>query len=105
MRRFHIAERRLLETFIALRRFPTERLPMPSPSSSPARPALKRGDRVSWNTSQGVTTGKVTKKVTGTAKAGGHTAKASKAQPEYEVQSEKSGKKAIHKAEALHKPK
>jgi hypothetical protein len=65
--------------------------------------SLQPGDAVNWQTPQGVTSGKVTRKVTGTAKAGGHTAKASKAEPEYEVRSDKSGKKAIHKPGALHK--
>lgn len=61
----------------------------------------KVGDKVAWRTSQGKTTGVVTRKVTGTATVKGHTAKATKAHPEFEVQSSKSGKKAIHKAEAL----
>lgn len=64
---------------------------------------LKKGDPVEWNTSQGKTTGKVTKKVTGTDKAGGHTAKASSSEPQYEVKSDKSGKTAIHKPDALAK--
>ena len=37
---------------------------------------LKAGDQVEWNTSQGKTRGVVTRKVTGAAKAGGHTAHA-----------------------------
>ncbi|ADU36527.1 DUF2945 domain-containing protein [Variovorax paradoxus] len=61
----------------------------------------KPGDKVAWTTSQGKTTGVVTRKVTGTASVKGHTAKATKAHPEFEVKSSKSGKKAIHKAEAL----
>ncbi|KIQ36210.1 hypothetical protein RT97_01995 [Variovorax paradoxus] len=63
----------------------------------------KAGDKVAWNTSQGKTTGVVTRKVTGTAHVKGHTAKATKDDPEFEVRSSKSGKKAIHKAGALHK--
>jgi len=65
--------------------------------------ALKKGDHVEWNTSQGKTAGTVTKKVTGTAKAGGHTAKASSGDPQYEVKSDKTGKTAIHKPDALKK--
>lgn len=71
-------------------------------SPSPSR-SLKPGDHVTWNTSQGKTDGTVTRKVTGTAKAGGHTAKASASNPEYEVKSGKSGKTAIHKPGALKK--
>lgn len=67
--------------------------------------ALKPGDKVRWNTSQGPTEGTVQRKVTGRAKAGGHTAQATKDAPQYEVQSAKSGKTAIHKAEALKKKK
>ncbi|MDQ2780611.1 MAG: DUF2945 domain-containing protein [Pseudomonadota bacterium] len=74
----------------------------PSPTGK-----LKQGDEVTWNTSQGTTEGTITRKVTGTAyvkgDAGGHTAKASKAEPQYEVESAKTGKKAIHKPGALHK--
>jgi hypothetical protein len=65
--------------------------------------AIKTGDHVEWDTSQGKTQGKVTKKVTATAKVKGHTAKASKEEPQYEVKSDKSGKTAIHKPEELKK--
>jgi hypothetical protein len=64
---------------------------------------LSKGDKVQWETSQGRTEGAVTRKVTGQAKAGGHVAKASPRNPQYEVQSSKSGKAAIHKASALKK--
>ena len=66
-------------------------------------PSLKTGDHVEWETSQGKTEGTVTRKVTGKAKAGGHTAKASTQEPQFEVRSDKSGKTAIHKPEALKK--
>lgn len=62
---------------------------------------LKPGTKVKWDTPQGETQGTVTRKVTGSAKAGGHTAKASEAEPQYEVKSDKSGKTAIHKPDAL----
>lgn len=61
------------------------------------------GDAVEWQTPQGKTHGSVTRKLTRTAKAGGHTAKASAAEPQFEVRSAKTGKKAIHKPEALTK--
>jgi hypothetical protein len=64
---------------------------------------LKRGDKVEWNTPQGKTQGTVTRKVTGTAQAGGHPAKATPDDPQFEVKSDKSGKPAIHKADALKK--
>lgn len=62
---------------------------------------LSKGDKVQWETSQGRTEGTVTRKVTAAAKAGGHTAKATPDHPEYEVKSDRSGKTAIHKPEAL----
>ena len=58
---------------------------------------LKPGDHVQWNTPQGRTTGKVKKKLTAAKKIKGHVAKASKENPEYLVQSDKSGKQAAHK--------
>ena len=65
---------------------------------------LKAGDHVEWNTSQGKTHGVVTRKATGTAKAGKHVAHATPSAPEYEVKSDKSGKTAIHRPDALKKP-
>jgi hypothetical protein len=62
---------------------------------------LTKGDKVRWDTSQGETHGTVLSKVTGTAKAGGHTAKASKDEPQYRVKSAKTGKEAIHRSEEL----
>lgn len=68
-----------------------------------AQKSLKVGDAVTWETPQGKTHGKVVKKETGTSKAGGHTAKASKSEPQFRVKSDKSGKEAVHKPEALKK--
>ena len=64
---------------------------------------FKTGDKVEWDTSQGKTHGEVVKKETSTTKAGGHTAKASKAEPQYRVKSDKSGKEAVHRPEELKK--
>ena len=64
---------------------------------------FKKGDHVTWGTPQGPTTGTVVKKETGTTKAGGHTAKATKDEPQYRVKSDKSGKEAVHKPEELKK--
>ena len=66
-------------------------------------PSLKRGDKVEWNTSQGVTNGTVVRAVTSTTHVKGHTAKATARHPEVEVRSAKSGKPAVHKASALKK--
>ena len=63
----------------------------------------KKGDKVSWGTSQGKTQGTVEKIVTSATKVKGFTAKASKEHPEVMVKSAKSGKVAVHKPEELKK--
>ncbi|MBA3652344.1 MAG: DUF2945 domain-containing protein [Chthoniobacterales bacterium] len=52
---------------------------------------LKAGDEVEWQTSQGKTSGVVKKKLTSKRKIKSHVVAASKANPEYLVQSKKSG--------------
>ena len=64
---------------------------------------FSKGDDVEWNTSQGKTTGKVIKKVTKSTKVGDYTAKASKENPQYEVETTKSHKVAVHKPDSLKK--
>jgi hypothetical protein len=61
------------------------------------------GDEVEWNTPQGKTRGTVKKKLTSRTEVGGQTIAASEDHPRYLVESEKSGKEAAHKAEALDK--
>ena len=65
--------------------------------------SFKAGDKVAWDSSGGHSTGKVVKKITGTAKVKGHTAKATPDKPEYLVKSDKSDGEAIHKPSALKK--
>ncbi|HEX6982552.1 MAG TPA: DUF2945 domain-containing protein [Balneolaceae bacterium] len=64
---------------------------------------LKKGDKVEWNTSQGKTRGTVKKKLTEPTHIKEHKVDASKDHPEYLVVSDKSGKEAAHKPEALKK--
>ena len=64
---------------------------------------FKPGDHVKWGTPQGETQGVVVKKEAGEARVKGHVAHASNDHPEYWVKSDKSGKEAIHKPEALKK--
>lgn len=66
---------------------------------------FKKGDQVEWKTSQGTTEGEVKKKITEPTDFKGHHFDASKENPEYLVESDKSGKEAIHKADALKKTK
>jgi hypothetical protein len=65
--------------------------------------ALKSGDHVEWETSQGKTAGVVKKKLTSKTKIKTHTVAASKENPQYLVESEKTGGVAAHKPEALKK--
>jgi hypothetical protein len=64
---------------------------------------FKEGDKVEWNTPQGKTSGKVKKKLTSRTEVGGQTVAASEDDPRYLVESEKSGKQAAHKPNALEK--
>jgi hypothetical protein len=64
---------------------------------------LKKGDRVSWNTSQGRTTGRIVRRLTSPTKIKSHRVAASKDNPEYLVESDASGEQAAHKPDALRK--
>jgi hypothetical protein len=64
---------------------------------------FKQGDRVSWNTSQGKTHGKVVKKLTSDISVKGTKISASEADPRYLVESDKTGEEAAHKPDALEK--
>lgn len=62
---------------------------------------LKPGDKVEWETPQGKTSGTVKKKLTAPTEIKTHKVAASKDNPEYLVESEKSGKEAAHKPDSL----
>ena len=64
---------------------------------------LKKGDRVSWNTSQGRTTGTVVERKTADFEFAGQHFTASADEPAFIVESEKSGAQAAHKGTALKK--
>jgi hypothetical protein len=64
---------------------------------------FKIGDRVAWNTPQGETTGIIKKKLTTHTRIKGHEVAASEEEPQYLVESDKSGEEAAHKPEALRK--
>ncbi|MFE8935890.1 DUF2945 domain-containing protein [Streptomyces sp. NPDC007872] len=61
------------------------------------------GDDVSWKSHGKTVEGKVKKKITGRTRAAGRTVDASKEEPQYEVESEKTGRSAVHKPGALRK--
>ena len=62
---------------------------------------LKKGDKVEWNTPQGKTSGEIKKKLTSPTKIKEHKFSASKDDPQFLVESEKSGKEAAHKPGSL----
>lgn len=69
---------------------------------------LKQGEKVEWSSSGGKSTGKVIRRITGEERVGnpgqkGTKVKGSKEDPRYEVESDRSGKHAAHKAETLEK--
>jgi hypothetical protein len=64
---------------------------------------FKQGDEVEWNTPQGKTRGTIKKKLTERTEVGGQTVAASEDDPRYLVESEKTGKEAAHKPDALEK--
>ncbi len=64
---------------------------------------LKKGDRVAWNSSQGIVDGVVVKTLTAKTKIKGHTVAASPEHPEILVESEKTGARAAHEPGALKK--
>ena len=64
--------------------------------------AFSKADRVSWKSHGGEAQGRVVKKQTEPTKIKGHKVAASKAEPQYIVETEE-GKRAAHKASALTK--
>ena len=62
-----------------------------------------KGDHVSWKSHGSEAEGTVTRKITEETEAAGRKVKASPDEPQYEVESDKSGKTAVHKPGALEK--
>jgi hypothetical protein len=65
--------------------------------------AVEVGDRVSWDTPQGRTQGKVVERKTSDFQLAGQEFRASDDEPKLVVESEKSGKRAAHAPSALRK--
>jgi hypothetical protein len=76
---------------------------MPARKEPTTAQEFRQGVAVEWNTPQGKTRGKVKKKLTSNTEVGGLKINASEDDPRYLVESEKSGKEAAHKPEALNK--
>jgi hypothetical protein len=64
---------------------------------------FEKGDHVQWKSHGGTAEGTVKKKITEETEAAGRTVKADDDNPQYLVESEKSGKDAVHKPGALKK--
>lgn len=62
---------------------------------------FRKGDRVRWSSHGGEAVGRVTRRITGDTEAAGRTVRASEEEPQYLVESEKSGGEAVHRASAL----
>jgi hypothetical protein len=62
-----------------------------------------KGDHVSWRSHGSTAEGTVERKITDDTEASGRTVRASPEDPQYEVESEKSGNTAVHKPGALEK--
>ncbi len=60
-----------------------------------------KGDHVRWKTHGTTTEGTVQKKITADTEAAGRTVRAAPDDPQYLVRSDKSGKDAVHKPDAL----
>ena len=63
----------------------------------------KPGDHVRWDTPQGETTGKVLRKLTRQTRVKGHVAKATPEEPQFLVESDRTGAQAAHKPAGLKK--
>jgi hypothetical protein len=64
---------------------------------------FEKGDRVEWASHGGTAVGTVKRKITSDTEAAGRTVRASEDEPQYLVESEKSGGEAVHKPGALKK--
>ena len=64
---------------------------------------FKRGDHVEWNSEAGRVRGTIKKKVTSQVRFKGYLVHASKEEPQYLIQSDKTDHLAMHKGSALRK--
>jgi len=67
---------------------------------------FRKGEKVTWKSHGSTAEGTVAETITSDTTAAKRTVRASRDEPQYRVRSDKSGKDAVHKPEALHrKPK
>lgn len=75
----------------------------PRRMAHPPNPPFQVGDHVSWNSEAGRVRGVIKKKLTKPTKLEGYTARASKEEPQYVIESDKTDHIAVHKGSALRK--
>lgn len=63
---------------------------------------MNRGDKVRWRSHGKTVDGTVVRRITRRTEAAGRTVAASKDEPQFVVKSDKTGREAVHKPEALH---
>ncbi len=63
---------------------------------------IRKGDHVTWRSHGGQGEGTVVREITTDTEAAGRVVRASEDEPQYEVESETSGGRAVHKPSALH---
>lgn len=68
-----------------------------------AKQHLNKGDHVSWSSEAGRVSGRITRVVTSEIQFKGYTVHASKDEPQYEIESDKTDHIAMHKGSALRK--
>jgi DUF2945 family protein len=66
-----------------------------------AEEAPKKGDEVTWQSHGQTVPGTVVQKITKRTSAAGRTVDASPDEPQFKVKSDKTGREAVHKPEAL----
>ncbi|ULE33197.1 DUF2945 domain-containing protein [Mycobacterium sp. IDR2000157661] len=64
---------------------------------------ISKGDKVQWKSHGSTVTGTVEEKITADKKAAGRQVRADSDSPQYRVRSDKSGRDAVHKPDALKK--
>ncbi len=66
-----------------------------------AKKSLRKGDKVSWRSHGETVHGTVQRKITRRTETAGRAVAASPEEPQYQVESDRTGKDAVHKPEAL----
>ena len=66
---------------------------------------LTKGDKVQWRSHGTTVTGAVEEKITSDTSAAGRHVRASTDEPQYRVRSDKTGRDAVHKPDALKRAK